>query len=416
MTKLYIEGGRRLEGTVMVQGAKNSILPILAASILPDGESVIENCPAISDTDVAIRILKGLGCSVSRESGVITVNSENINGYEIEDSLMRKMRSSIMFLGAIVAKTGRARISMPGGCELGPRPIDLHLKALEKLGAKIYDDRGYLECSCEGGLRGTEINLSFPSVGATENIMLAAATAKGTTVITNAAREPEIDDLKRFLNEMGAKISSDGGQMVIEGVKRLYPAVHRVIPDRIVASTYLAAIAATGGRGKLIGVEPMHFSSVISTLSDAGADVRWSNDTVEIRTNGRLKGIRNLRTMPYPGFPTDAQAPLMALLTCAKGDSVFVETIFENRFKHVNELIRMGAKITVQDRVAVVEGVQRLTGARVESTDLRGGAALVVAALAAEGRTEIDNVFHIDRGYEAIEEKLASLGADIKRI
>lgn len=416
MTKLYIEGKKRLEGTVMVQGAKNSILPILAASILPCGESVIENCPAISDTDVAVSILKNLGCAVSREGGVITVNSENISGFEIEDSLMRKMRSSIMFLGAIIAKTGRARISMPGGCELGPRPIDLHLHALEKLGVVITDDHGYLDCRADGGLKGAEINLSFPSVGATENIMLAAVLAKGTTVITNAAREPEIDDLKNFLNEMGAKISSEGGQMVITGVKKLYPVVHRVIPDRIVASTYLAAIAITGGKGKLMGVNPLHFSSVLAALSDAGVGVNFTENTVEIKSNGKINGIRNLRTMPYPGFPTDSQAPIMALMTTAKGDSVFVETIFENRFKHVNELVRMGAKITVQDRVAVVEGVQRLTGARVESTDLRGGAALVVAALAAEGVTEIDKVFHIDRGYERIEENLRALGANIKRI
>ncbi len=415
MSKLYIKGGRRLDGTLRVQGAKNSILPILAASVLTAGNTVIENCPDISDTATAVEILKCLGCGVSRQSGVITVSSDNVDNFEIEEALMRKMRSSIVFLGAMLSRAGEAKISMPGGCELGPRPIDLHIDALSRMGAVFEDKRGYLECKCPDGLRGAEIHLRFPSVGATENIMLAAVTAKGTTVITNAAREPEIDDLSSLLRDMGAKIGTDGGNMVIEGVKRLYPVVHTVIPDRIVASTYLAAIAATGGKGKLIGANPLHFSSVIAALSDAGADVRWTKDTVTVKTDGRLKGVRNIRTMPYPGFPTDAQAPLMALMTTAKGDSVFVETIFENRFKHVNELIRMGARITVNDRVAVVEGVDKLQCSSVECTDLRGGAALAVAALSADGLTVIDNVGHIDRGYEKIEENLSALGADVKR-
>jgi len=416
MQRLMIDGGRELSGELAIQGAKNSVLPIMAASLLAEGESVIENCPLLLDTLTAQEILTALGCKIKRQSHAICIETTNLNACEIPDLLMRRMRSSVVFLGAILGRFKKARISFPGGCELGPRPIDLHLSGLSKMGAQIREEFGYLVCDCPKGLTGTDITLSFPSVGATENIMLAAVRAKGVTTIINSAKEPEIEDLQCFLNKMGARISGAGSGIVrIDGIDRLAPASHRVIPDRIATATYLLCAAATGGDVSVTHCKPEHLWSVLTLLDEAGATVRCGTDSVRIKAGRPLFSVGTVRTMPHPGFPTDAQAPLMALMSTAKGNTVFIETIFTNRFKHVSELSRMGAKIRTDGRMAVVEGVDRLTGAIVEAGDLRGGACLVIAGLGAEGRTVVENVAHIDRGYERIEEKLSALGADIRR-
>lgn len=417
MSRLIIDGMKKLNGEIKIQGAKNSALPIMAACILGEGQSIIENCPSLRDTESAGDILRTLGCSVTYENGVIIVDSSNINDFVIPEHLMRQMRSSVMFLGAILGKMKRAKISLPGGCEIGSRPIDIHLNALSKMGVIISDEYGFLTCECPSGLKGAEIILEFPSVGATENIMLAATMAKGTTTILNVAREPEIEDLQNFLNAMGAKVSGAGGNVIrIDGVNKMHRAHWTVIPDRIVAATYIIAAYATGGKGRFLNVNPSHLSSVLALLSDAGCRLNWGANYIELKESMPPKALKSIRTMPYPGFPTDVQAPFMALMSIAEGSSIFVETIFDNRYKHVDELTRMSAKIKVESRVAVVEGVKRLTGAKVEATDLRGGAALVIAALCAQGQSEIDKVFHIDRGYDKIEDNLTNLGANIKRI
>jgi UDP-N-acetylglucosamine 1-carboxyvinyltransferase len=396
------------------QGAKNSILPIMAATLVSDGECVIDNCPDISDTQTAIEILTALGANVTRNGRCIIVDSANANKFEIPDILMRKMRSSIMFLGAILTRRKRALVSFPGGCELGPRPIDLHISSLSKMGVNIDERYGFLDCSCSS-LKSADITLSFPSVGATENIMLAAVKAEGTTIINNPAKEPEIEDLQNFLNEMGAKITGAGSsKIIITGVKKLEGVHHKVIPDRIVAATYICAVAATRGNALIKNVNPSHLTAILSFLQDAGCIITSYDDVISIECD-KLKAVNVVRTMPYPGFPTDAQAPFMALMCLAQGSTVFIETIFENRYKHVGELLRMGAKITTEGRVAVTEGVNNLYGASVEAGDLRGGAALVVAGLAAKGKTIVCNAEHIDRGYENIEGQLIELGAKIYR-
>lgn len=414
MSTLYIEGDHRLNGAVHIHGAKNSALPILAASFLVDEPCEIDNCPLLSDVRAATAILAHLGCHVVREGHTIRVDASHATGYEVPDVLMREMRSSIVFLGAIVARTGRAQLSFPGGCELGPRPIDLHLAALRQLGLDIHEEGGKLLCQVQGRLVGCPISLSFPSVGATENILLAAVTATGTTTIFNAAREPEIVDLCDFLIACGAHIRGAGeGTIVIEGVERLHGCCHRVIPDRIETATYLSAAAITGGSLLLKEVCPAHVQSLLPVLEETGCQISaWPNELL-IQAPGRLRRIRTVRTLPYPGFPTDAQALLMALTCVADGTSVFIETIFESRYKHVCELMRMGAHIKVEGRVAVVEGVPYLSGAPVECTDLRGGAALVLAALAAQGSTEITQLQHLERGYEALTDTLAGVGAHI---
>ncbi len=414
--KLLIEGPSRLAGEITVHGAKNSVLPLLAASMLCSAGCVLHNCPVLSDVETAMRILRHLGCQVEREGSSVFVDPAGMDRDDIPDCLMREMRSSIVFLGAIISRAGSARLSFPGGCELGPRPIDLHLAALRRMGAVIREDHGCLDCSAPGGLRGARISLSFPSVGATENVMIAASRADGTTIISNAAREPEICDLADFLCQCGAKISGAGeSTIVIEGVQSLGGCEHRVIPDRIAASTFLAASAITGSKISLAGVNSIHLNPVLSVFEEAGCHIKCQEDRLEIAPPPRLCSVKGIRTMPYPGFPTDSQAPVMAMESLADGTSVFVENIFESRYKHVGELLRLGANIKVEGRVAVVEGVRRLSGAPVEAPDLRGGAALVVAGLAAEGRTEISGLKHIDRGYERLEESLASLGASILR-
>ena len=418
MSKLIIEGSRRLGGEIKVQGAKNSILPILAASIMCKGECVIKNCPEISDVEVTSKILTYLGCDVSFEDGTFVVNSSGISKNDIPDFLMREMRSSIIFLGSLLGAVGEAKLSLPGGCELGPRPIDLHLDGLRLMGLRIRESHGRLECDTGNGLTGCNIALSFPSVGATENIILAAATARGTTIITNTAKEPEIIDLINFLNKCGAKIKySHDGTIVIEGVKNLHGTEHSVIPDRIAAVTYMAAAASTASSLVIQNVIEDNISSVIPVFEEAGCIIRnIGKNTIKIDSPARPYFNRLIRTMPYPGFPTDAQAPVMAMTTIADGTSVFVENIFSNRYKHVGELLRLGADIKVEDKVAVVEGVKRLSGAKITATDLRGAAALIVAGLGAEGITEISGLKHIDRGYEKIEENLCKIGASVKRV
>ena len=417
MSNIMIEGPRCIGGSIRVQGAKNSALPLLAAALIGEGESIIHNCPDLSDVEAAINILVQLGCKVKREGSTVVIDSTSFNCSEIPDELMREMRSSIVFLGAIIARCDVARLSFPGGCELGPRPIDLHISGLRQLGAKIEENHGYLECSRDERLKGCEIDLALPSVGATENIMLAASTAEGTTVIRNAAREPEISDLADFLNGCGAKIHGAGeSSVVIEGVERLHGTEHTVIPDRIVAATYMAAAAATRGHITLNDVIPAHLYPVIPVFTEAGCEISVSGRELTLIAPRRLKAVKMVRTMAHPGFPTDAQPPVMAMLTVAEGNSMFVENIFENRYKHVGELTRLGAHIKVEGKVAVVEGVPGLYGANVEAGDLRGGAALLVAALAAEGRTAISGIKHIDRGYEKIVENFSRLGADLVRL
>lgn len=417
MDKLVVNGGRRLDGKIRVHGAKNSVLPILAATILCEGECVIRDCPNLSDVKSAFKIIECLGGSVSYDEDlrIARIDTRNICKWSVPDQLMREMRSSVMFLGAIIARMRRADISYPGGCELGARPIDLHLKAFRQMGVKITEVHGYIKCVADD-IKPQRINLLLPSVGATENIMLLSATAKGTTVISNAAREPEIADLQKFLNELGADISGAGSEeIVIRGVDKLHSAEHRVISDRIAAATYMCATAACGGDVLLENVYAEHIGIVSSMLEDAGCKIVMRGDTLRIKRDGPLLSLDRIKTLPYPGFPTDIQAPFMAAMCMAAGTTMFIETIFENRFKHVGELLRMGADIKVDGRVAVVHGTGGLLGASVTSEDLRGGAALTVAALAARGQSEISGISHIDRGYESIETEFSRLGGDMIR-
>lgn len=417
MSRLLIHGARKLQGEIQIHGAKNSTLPLMAASLVCGGKCILHNCPSLSDVDTSIRILRYLGCKVESLEGAVCIDPASADHFDIPDNLMREMRSSIIFLGAIVSRMGKAILSFPGGCELGPRPIDLHLSSLRKMGVVIDEDHGCLNCSAPNGLSGAIISLSFPSVGATENILIAGVLAKGTTIINNAAREPEICDLADFLNSCGAKIHGAGeSTILIEGVKSLTGCEHDVIPDRIAAATYLAAAAATGSVLTVSRIIPKHLEPIIPILEESGCRLDTEGSKMRITAPCRLKRLKNVRTMPYPGFPTDAQAPIMAMAALAEGTSIFVENIFESRYKHVGELLRLGANIKVEGRVAIVEGVESLSGAPVEATDLRGGAALVVAGLAAQGVTEISGLHHLDRGYEKIESNLALLGADIVRI
>lgn len=418
MNKIIVSGRKRLSGEISVQGAKNSVLPILVATLLVDGVSVIHNCPYLSDVDATIRILRYLGCVVTREGHTITVDSTNIERFDVPDNLMREMRSSIVFLGGIMGRMGRAILSTPGGCEIGLRPIDLHLSAMEQFNATVTTENGFIDCSAkEKGLIGTRIILSFPSVGATENIILTATLAKGITVISNAAREPEIKDMADFLNSCGARIYGAGDSTItIEGVTSLSGVEHTVIPDRIVASTYMIATAMTGGNILLRDIIPSHIGPIIQPLRESGCKINVNGRNVSLEAPSHLKRIRMIRTMPHPGFPTDAQAQMMALTTIAEGTSVFIENIFESRFKHIGELLRFGAKINAEGRMAVVEGVKILNGASVKATDLRGGSAMILAGLCADGTTEISEIHHIDRGYEEPEKVLGILGADIKRV
>ncbi len=416
MNKLVIEGGIPMRGEIAMQGAKNAVLPILAASIMSGEICVIHNCPWLRDVEKTGIVLEKLGCRVRRGADTIQVDASGINDCRIDERLMREMRSSIIFLGAILSVSGRAEVGLPGGCPIGLRPIDLHLKALRQMGVNIIEEHGYLKCEC-ARLKGCAIHLDFASVGATENIMLAAVKAEGETTITNAAREPEIIDLAQFLNRMGAKVHGAGSSFItIEGVDKLHGAEYSVMPDRIVSQTYLIGAMITGGEIMLKNANASHMQAGLSALAEMGGRIKTTPEGVYLKSRGHINSIHIIRTMPYPGFPTDAQSPFMALAAVADGTSVFVENIFENRFRHVDELVRMGADIKVEGRSAVVRGVKKLYGANVEAYELRGGAALVLAAMAAEGKTEITGTEFIDRGYEDIEGNLSRCGIRIRRI
>ena len=414
MNNLIINGGKRLNGTIGIHGAKNSVLPLISATVLLNGKSVLHNCPVLSDVSAALEIIKALGFSYLQSGSDIEIFSSIPSTYEIEDSLMRKMRSSVMFLGAILARCKRAIISPPGGCKLGPRPIDIHISALKKLGAQVNENHGRLEFCAENGLKGNDIFLDFPSVGATENIIMAAALAEGVTTISNAAKEPEIKDLADFLNKAGARIVGGGTDTVtITGVKELSCAEHNVVPDRIEAATYMAAAAVTGGSVTLKNVNPAHLTAVNKVLSESGCNINVADDALTISAPERLKAVKTIRTRVYPGFPTDAGPMALSALSCGKGTSVFCENIFENRYSFVDELRRFGANINTYGSVAVVDGVKELSGANCRCTDLRGGAALVIAALKAKGESRISEICHIKRGYQDIAGNLRLLGADV---
>ncbi|MDD2446967.1 MAG: UDP-N-acetylglucosamine 1-carboxyvinyltransferase [Tissierellia bacterium] len=416
MEKYIINGGYSLNGEISIQGAKNSVLPILAATVISGKTSYILNIPKLRDVEMMVKILSSLGAKVSFENDLMIIDSSTINKIEVPEELVREMRSSIIIMGAMLARFGEVLIAFPGGCELGPRPIDLHLKALRQMGAIIEESHGFLNCRTTG-LKGCEIQLDYPSVGATENIMLAATTAQGLTTIRNAAREPELIDLQNYLNETGAKIFGAGTSIItIEGVEKLDSCTHGIIPDRIVAGTYMTAAAITKGELIIKDIVTDHLLSIISKLREVGVDVYANGNSLKVIGPDKIHAIEMLQTLPYPGFPTDMQAQFMTLLSVSNGTSIVNETIFENRFKHAEELSRMGANIKTFGKVAVVKGVKELTGAKVTAKDLRGGASLVLAGLIAKGTTEIDNIYHINRGYERMDENLNKLGANIRII
>ena len=417
MTCYIVEGGYALEGSVEIKGAKNSMLPIMAATILNSEQKdiVLENIPDISDMHMKKNILQSLGLKVSHRPYALHVDSSELCSHTIPAPLMTEMRSSIFIMGPMLARLGKVRVTYPGGCSIGPRPIDLHLKGLEALGARFREEKGFIVASTPG-LKGAEIHLDYPSVGATENLMMAAVLARGSTIVHNAAREPEIIDLQNFLNAMGAQVRGAGTEILrIKGVDSLGSCRYRIIPDRIVAGTFLMAGAITGGRVTVRDIIPSHLDAVVAKMQEAGVIIESGADSLSV-VNGRLKAVETLRTIPYPGFPTDLQSPMMSLLTRAEGKSTIVESVFEARFKHVNELNRMNARISVQGRTALVEGCAALRGAEVWATDLRAGAALVMAGLAAEGRTIVREVRHIERGYENFDRELQKLGACITKV
>jgi len=412
-----VHGGKAISGTLAVQGAKNSALPIMAACILSPGKTILENVPRLTDVQVMAEIMETIGAKVTWVGETtLSVDCTHLDNWVVPEHLMRKMRSSFIVVGPLLSRFGKVKVTYPGGCAIGTRAIDLHLLGLEKLGVDITPTQsGHIEFNAKT-MQGTLIDFDMPSVGATENIMMAAVTVQGTTVINNPAREPEIIDLQYYLNKLGAKVSGAGGDhIVIEGVPSLGVANHTIIPDRIVAGTLMVAAAVTGGDVTLTGAVPGHLSVVIAKLTEMGANVEIQENSIRVSADGRLKAVDKIRTAPHPGFPTDMQPQFMAALATAKGVSVLTEKIFDGRFKHIDELRRMGANISVDDRTAIIRGVERLYGASVEATDLRAGAALVIAALGAEGVSTIEGVQHIDRGYVALEKQLAALGADICR-
>lgn len=408
-----IRGGRRLEGACFVQGSKNASLPILAAALICPAETELENVPCLRDVDAALGILRHLGCRAEQRGGRVYIDSRGLTGSEIPHELMEKMRSSVIFMGALIARCGRAKLSLPGGCQLGKRPIDLHLAALRQMGARI-EENGREICCEASALHGAEILLPFPSVGATENIMLAACAADGKTVIRGAAREPEIAALQDYLGALGADVHGAGTDTVtIDGLCPRQKLFCRIPPDRIVASTLACAAAAAGGELELRAIDPRQISTVLDFLNRAGCDIITGESCVRLRSSGRLRAVGEIVTAPYPGFPTDAQPVLMAALLRAKGRTVITETIFENRFRQVPELCRLGADITVSGQRAEIRGVESLRGAALHATDLRGGAAMIVAALCAEGETLLLDEGHITRGYERFDAQLRALGADV---
>lgn len=415
MSFYEITGGRPLAGTVAVQGAKNSVLPMMAAALLAPGVSVIHNCPDLTDVSAAMDILRLLGCSVTREGDTVTINAASPVPAPIPEQLSRELRSSVIFMGAMLSRMGTGELAYPGGCDLGPRPIDLHLSALRMLGADIREEQGTLRFGWSRWPRGREVCLALPSVGATENAMLAACGCPGVTTIVGAAREPEIVDLGRFLAAMGADIAGVGeSTIVIRGGKALFPARYTVMGDRIAGATYLCAAAAAGGEIEVTGLRGEHLSALLAVLEEAGCVVYTQGASICLRSDGLLEGVSPVRTGPYPAFPTDCQPLLMAALAGGNGSTIFVENMFDSRYRHVNELARMGADIRVDGRVAVVKGRGRLHGASVRGTDLRGTAALVIAALSAQGVSQVHDLRYIRRGYDGLERDLAALGAEIR--
>lgn len=413
MAQYIIEGGNKLEGAVNASGSKNASLPIIAASILSGKTTTLYNVPNIQDIKITLEILRLLGCKVVRKNGKIIIDSNSINKTEIPRDLMHKLRSSVILAGAIIGRFKKAVFSYPGGCDIGSRPIDLHIKALKKLGITIEEDSGYIICKSDK-IIGTDIDLDFPSVGVTENIMLAAVLAEGETVVTNAAMEPEIVDLQNFLNRMGAKISGAGTNIIkIQGVKTLKNVSYNVMPDRIEVGTLLCMVSITGGNAIIKNVNNEDIKLISSKLEETGVKIKQEKGYIEIDAPKKLKAV-DIKTLPYPGFPTDMQSVFGAMLTVAKGTSVIVENIFENRFKYINELKKMGAKASVEGRIAIIKGTKKLNGIEMEATDLRGGAALCTAALVAKGESKVNNIAHILRGYENLDKKLQNLNAKIK--
>lgn len=416
MEKLIIRGGTPLSGKVRVSGAKNAVLPIIAATLLVDDMCYITGVPRLADVENMVNLLGFFGADNSWNGETLTVCARDLNNVEAPYEYVSQMRASFLIMGPLLGRYGHARVSLPGGCKIGSRPIDLHLKGFMALGAEITKEKGYVDAKVTGRLKGARVYLDFPSVGATENIMMAAVLAEGVTSIENAAEEPEIVDLANFLNAMGAKISGAGTNLVVvEGVTSLRGTKHNVIPDRVEAGTFMVAAAITGGEIFVENVITNHVEPVIAKLEEAGTRVISEENGVRVIGQNKVLPV-DIRTLPYPGFPTDMQAQISSLLSVAEGTSMITETIFENRFMHAEELARMGADITIDGRVAVIRGVSQLHGAKVQATDLRGGAALILAGLTAIGETEISFVHHVDRGYERLEEKFRGLGADVKRV
>ena len=417
MARIIVQGGVPLQGEVAISGAKNAVLPILCATLLADAPVHVTNVPHLHDVVTTTRLLAelGAGISIGADYGV-TVDPTTANGHVAPYELVRTMRASVLVLGPLLARHGQAEVSLPGGCAIGSRPVDLHIRGLEALGAQVSVEGGYIKARARR-LRGARHTFPIVSVGATENVLMAATMAEGTTVLENAAREPEIVDLARCLRALGARIQGEGTSRIeIEGVERLHGGEHPVVPDRIETGTFLVAAAMTGGRVTARRARPETLDAVLSTLVDAGAEVQCEEDRITVDMHGRRPRAVDITTAPHPGFPTDMQAQFMALNCIAEGTGIINETIFENRFMHVNELLRLGADIRVDGPTAVVRGVERLSGAPVMATDLRASASLILAGLVAEGETTIDRIYHLDRGYENIEEKLSGLGARIRRV
>lgn len=414
MERIAITGGERLAGEIVVGGAKNAALPIICAALLAEGESILKDIPHLRDVNNLKEILESLGAEVTLENNEMRINPDSINTFEAPYEMVRKLRASYYILGALLPRLGHARCALPGGCQIGNRPVDLHLKGFRAMGAEVFMDHGSVEVRAEK-LTGAKIYLDYPSVGATINILLAATLAEGQTVIENAAREPEIVDLANYLNFMGAQIRGVGTDVIkVEGVERLHGAEHRIIPDRIEAGTYMIAAAITKGEVYVRNVLSEHLKSLIAKLKEMGVEIEEEIEGIRVSVRAPLKGV-DVKTLPHPGFPTDLQAQMMALLTQVSGPSLVIETVWENRFMHVDELKRMGADIKLDGRTALIKPAE-LTGARVTATDLRAGAALILAGLAAQGETEVSDIYHIERGYENIENKLRGIGAKICRV
>jgi len=415
MDKLIIKGGIKLKGDVQVSGSKNAALPILVSTILAPGANEIHNVPFLRDINTTIKVLESLGAQVAGNGHTVTVDTAGINSHEATYDLVKTMRASVLVLGPLLARFGMARVSLPGGCAIGARPINLHLKGLQALGADIVLEHGYVAARAKR-LKGARIHFDISTVGGTEHLMMAAATAKGETILENAAREPEICDLGLILNRMGAKIEGAGTDTIrIQGVSELSPVSYEVMPDRIEAGTFMIAAAITGGDIRIKGMKLEHLDALVFKLQDAGVEISSRDNVIRVKGPRKIRNV-NIKTRPYPGFPTDMQAQFMALMCKADGASVISENIFENRFMHVAELLRFGADIVIEGNVATIKGVKKLSGAPVMATDLRASASLILAGLAAENTTEVSRIYHLDRGYEAIEKKLAGLGADIVRV